>query len=377
MKGFLKPRYTQSVNDLMVLWFEPSNQYTIVDNGLFFCLQTYFDTDTEKQCVSLYKKQFQLSSVQAEQLLNDVEKFLTDRNSNIIEESIAQLDHPIEKPNYVLTKYYSSSKKIFCINYESEDLLTYIHPQLAHLETTKYSKTDFYFNLSIKNNLHLLYKNDVFVRAFPTNHYHKLQGRIYMELINALHNKVNHDWIGVFHASTVSNNRDSVMLIGQSGSGKSTFTTLLTCSGYSLIADDNTPLLNTDFNVYHLPNAISTKEGAFNTLRAYIPNIDELENNHLRAYKGAIKYIPALTPDKLQVPCKTLVLINYQKDAATELKRINAKKALEILIPDSWISPKPENAKAFLEWLTTLSFYKLTYSNNEDAILKFRSILPI
>lgn len=376
MKGFLKPRYTQSVNDLMVLWFEPSNRYAIVDNGLFFCLQTYFDTDTEKQCLTIYQKQFPFSTVQAKQLLRDVEQFLKDNNTPLApEESAFKLLNVSPEREYI-TKYYNTGHLNFKVNYASESLITYIHPLISHVEVENNNATD-EFQISEHQNKLLLLKNGICVKHCKTKEFHKLQGKFNMELINSLYQKTEHDWVGLFHASTISNNSESVMLIGQSGSGKSTFTTLLSYSGYALIADDTTPLLRKNLETYHFPGGISTKEGAFNILRTYIPNIDELENNHLRAYKGAIKYIPAPTPDKLHVPCKTLVLINYQKDTTTELKRINAKEALEVLIPDSWISPKPENAKAFLKWLTTLSFYKLTYSNNEDAILKFRSILPI
>ncbi|WP_159022647.1 hypothetical protein [Formosa sp. L2A11] len=74
------------------------------------------------------------------------------------------------------------------------------------------------------------------------------------------------------------------------------------------------------------------------------------------------------------MPCKTIVLVNYKANSKTLLEPINAKTALEILIPDSWISPKPENAKAFLKWINTVTFYKLTYSNNQDAIDIFSTI---
>ncbi|WP_159022648.1 hypothetical protein [Formosa sp. L2A11] len=88
-----------------------------------------------------------------------------------------------------------------------------------------------------------------------------------MELICALHHKKEHDWIGLFHASTISNNTESVMLIGTSGSGKSTLTTILTHNGYDLIADDTTPILRADLNTYYFPGGISVKPGAFSTIK--------------------------------------------------------------------------------------------------------------
>ena len=40
---------------------------------------------------------------------------------------------------------------------------------------------------------------------------------------------------------------------------------------------------------------------------------------------------------------------------------------LETLIPDTWLSPNPYHAEQFLDWLGSLSIYKLTYSNIDDV----------
>ena len=43
-----------------------------------------------------------------------------------------------------------------------------------------------------------------------------------MELMCSFYNKTEHDWMGVFHASTISKNNHSIMFTGDSGNGKST-----------------------------------------------------------------------------------------------------------------------------------------------------------
>ena len=43
-------------------------------------------------------------------------------------------------------------------------------------------------------------------------------------------------------------------------------------------------------------------------------------------------------------------------------------KGFQQLVPDSWLSPKKENAQSFLNWFEGLNCYQLTYSNNEEMI---------
>lgn len=66
--------------------------------------------------------------------------------------------------------------------------------------------------------------------------------------------------------------------------------------------------------------------------------------------------------------------INYKPHSKTELKEIAFSEAMEIFLPDSWISPKKEHAKEFMNWIECLTFYELTYSNTEEAIKVFSKL---
>ncbi|QDO93664.1 hypothetical protein FNB79_06640 [Formosa sediminum] len=372
MKANLAPKYIQSAIDFKILWFEKSNQYTIIDNGLFFCIETYIESDNPDECIALYQATFDLTKADAKAIYLDITEFLNDRNT-----LITQTTGPILKLNYnnrIYSKQYAIGKTSFNVHYQSEELINFIHPQIHHLETTTENKPDFWFDIQVKDNVISLFTNNKFIRSCDSYNFHELQGKFNMELICGLHHKKEHDWIGLFHASTVSNGKNSVMLIGTSGSGKSTLTTVLTQNGYDLIADDTTPILRADFNTYYFPGGISVKPGAFSTLKPFISNFENLPESYLRAHKGGIKYVATPIPHQKHVPCNTIVLINYQTEAKVLLEKIDAKTALEILIPDSWISPQTENAAAFLNWISTVKFLKLTYSKNEDALEVFSTI---
>jgi len=47
---------------------------------------------------------------------------------------------------------------------------------------------------------------------------------------------------------------------------------------------------------------------------------------------------------------------------------------LETLIPESWLSPNPKHAKQFLDWLQTLAFYEITYSDTESVLKEIKTI---
>ncbi|MDW5287900.1 hypothetical protein [Formosa sp. PL04] len=372
MKANLAPKYIQSVNGYMLLWFELSNQYTVVDNGLFYCIQTYLEATDKEDCVEIYTETLQLTLENTNDIYADVERFLTDRNTSLAEE--LKLESKLDLNYRIITKSYTLGALNFEVYFQTEALVNYIHPQLSHLESSKKSTPDFWFDIYEEENQIKFFKNNQFIKACESHHFHELQGKFNMELICSLYNTEEHDWIGLFHASTISNNKESVMLIGTSGSGKSTLTTILTHNGYHLIADDTTPILRADLNTYYFPGGISVKPGAFPTIKPFITNFDKLPQSYLRAFKGGIKYIATPEPEKTHVPCQSIVLVNYNHKAEVLLETIDAKTALEILIPDSWISPQPKNAKAFLDWISTVTFYKLTYSNNQDAIDIFSTI---
>ncbi|MGJ5642482.1 hypothetical protein [Formosa sp. S-31] len=372
MNRSLKPKHTQSVNDVTILWFETSNRYAIIANGLFYYIQLYFTSDSETAFIQHCIQESKLPTTQATTLLNDIKGFLKDLNRPLNSEE--PYPETTLTQQYLFTTYYRCLGFQFEINFESESLKEYIHPQIAHLETETNTNADFSFQINTKHSTLQLFKNKNFIKAFEQRYYNKLQGKFNMELLCSLYENTEHDWIGLLHASTISNGQSSVTLIGTSGSGKSTLTSLLAFNGYELMADDTTPILRENLHSYYFPGAISIKQGAFDILKPYAPQIDTLPSCFLRSYKGPIKYLPTPEPTKTHLPCNTVVLVNYQAKAETSLEALSIKEALEILIPDSWLSPKPENAKAFLNWISTLTCYKLTYSNNTEAIAVFSTI---
>lgn len=359
-----------------VVWFQASNKYIIISSLLnklitLFLASVSFETFKNKVIkVKDYTNPDLLT------LYNDIEVFLNECNQP--KETLIAKNVQLDKSQRKITNYYKIHKLFFEIHFSSEKLKSIIHPQLEHLEikTPKHSAT-ISFDIYHKSQQLYLFKNEIIVDFYTLKENHLLQGKFAMKLLCAINNNKESDWIGTFHASTVRKQNKSSMLIGASGSGKSTFTALLMADGFNLVADDITPILSKDKKIYSYPAAVSIKSGAFATLNKIIPKFDELKEHYINPFKGNVKYFPSKNTDGITngYKCHALVYINYNKDCKTTiLENLDLSEALNILIPESWLEPSKENAKRFLEWLQTLRCYKLTYSNNNDAITKFSEL---
>ena len=211
------------------------------------------------------------------------------------------------------------------------------------------------------------------VTAIPKRNYHLLQGKFVMQLLSLIHHKEEEAWLGTFHGSTMSDGKNAVLFVGNSGKGKSTLCALLSANGFELVADDVSPMLYEDRQIYYNPSAISIKEGAFEILQPLIDGFEQIPETLFNTSKGKLKYVPCKAPSNISYPCKSIIMVNYEKGAETQLKPISEKLLLETLIPESWLSPNPHYAEQFLEWLKSVYFYKLTYSDTKSVVQTVQS----
>lgn len=186
-----------------------------------------------------------------------------------------------------------------------------------------------------------------------------------MKIIESIYKKSEEEWMGVFHASAINYREDSILILGDSGKGKSTSLALLQTQGFNCIADDFVPIDNEN-KVYVFPAGISIKPKALNVLSSIYPELKNSTEYHYKRLNKTVRYLP---PNSInyskKYPCKALIFIKYDKNTEFNLTQISNLKAFESLLPDSWISSVSENVDVFLTWLPSLPCYQLTYSNNE------------
>ncbi|WP_171032474.1 hypothetical protein [Winogradskyella algicola] len=359
----MAPTYQRLFGSYWLLWYKKSNVYSIVDDDFKNLLYNYLE------CSSLdeFKSKFISvdSSIDTTTVIHSLNSYLEQCHTKT--DDIAVLDTPFNASKRQISVDYNFNNRIFRVNFDSDLVKKTIHPSIAHLETNAFFTPDIIYDVYIEDDRLCLFKNEVLVRTVPKRDYHLIQGKFAMELLSFIHHKDESDWLGTFHGSTISDGKNSILFIGASGKGKSTLCALLSAQGFELVADDVSPMLAKDSRIYHNPSAISIKEGAFDLLRPLVDDFDSLPNTLFNKTKGVIKHLPCKSPIKDCYPCSAIIMVNYSKGSKTSLESISIKEALETLIPESWLSPKPLHASQFLDWLSQTPVYKLTYSNTESV----------
>lgn len=368
------PSLSKQIKGQQLLWFSDSNSYFIVDEQINILINLFGSYTKKSDFICAASEVFGVSHSQSEMFYNEISELL----------SINSFDEKKNTPSFsfdasfrTYSETYIINGKVFQVNYSHKSVKELIHPQIKHLVSEKSVKnTQIIFDIFYVNNSLYFYKNTVLIDFYEVKNYHVLQGNFCMQLLCVIHKKHEDEWMGTIHASTVSNEKEAILVIGKSGKGKSTFTAHAMTAGMNLVSDDFSPILGKNKHVYSYPGAISIKPGAFDSLSKIIPGFDTLPLIFKGQEKGSVKFVVPFQKDlsKQSYPCKIMVSICYKPQSKTELKEISFAKAMEIFVPDSWISPKDIHAQEFMNWIENLSFFELTYSNTLEALEVFSKL---
>ncbi|EPR74788.1 hypothetical protein ADIWIN_0152 [Winogradskyella psychrotolerans RS-3] len=349
--------------DYWVLWYAISNSYSIINSEFKLFLDSYLAANTQTEFSNTTSNQISVSD--SLKLSETIHNYLKDCN-NPYSPPYTSSD-TLDTSHRNITKHYVFGSKRVQIYYSSELVLKTVHPAIAHYCNTSTKETDVTFDIYLKHDKLYLFKNGELLSCVPKRDYHLIQGKFIMQLLCELHNKVEQDWIGTLHGSTITDGNSSILFVGKSGKGKSTLSALLATNGFELLADDVSPLLSENQHIYYNPSSISIKEGAFNLLQPLVKNFEELPIVEFNKTKGQLKYMPCAKPKQDHYPCRAIVLVNYKPESDTIIEPISIKHILETLIEDSWLSPNPKHAQQFLDWLQNVKLYEVTYSDTNSV----------
>ena len=248
------------LEDKTVAWSESSNKYLILENTTALIFKKLNTGVSIKEIASELAKELSLP-------INKTTDFLTDLEKNIDvlkikkDTSLIKEDTTIKIPEkFEFIKYYKINKLVFKVEFHSEYELYLVHPKFAYLEIEDKNIHSHTFTIFCEADFIYFYVENNFIGAWNKNEVHFFQGKFSMELIQKLHQKKENEWMGVFHASAVSNGEKSILFLGDSGNGKSTSLALLQANGYTCLADDFVPIDIYNKEVYSFPASISVKK---------------------------------------------------------------------------------------------------------------------
>jgi len=364
----------KTIEDKKYFWLEETNQYVVLEHEAFTVVEKLINGVLPKTIAIHLETTLSVPFEAALKFVKELEERVLNSSITVQEKSINDLSKVTIPSNFEIITTYRVNNTLIKVSYNSALEASYIHPKFAHLET-EISNKEIDFKVFIaKDKIYLVINNKVSY-GWPKEEIHYFQGKFSMEFIQAMYHKEESEWMGVFHASAVSNQQKAVLFLGDSGNGKSTSLALLQKHGFQCMADDFVPVAATNKEVYHFPAAISVKNSSLQTLAPLYPILNDTKEYHLKRLNKRVRYLPPnYTDAQTHLACKDLVFIKYQKDVALSFSKMSKQKAFEQLVPDSWLSPKKENATTFLEWFATLNCYQITYSQTNEMVASVTKI---
>ena len=346
-----------------IVWLKKSNKYLVLNTNTLELIKKKSSLSS-KDFLTLITESLHVDVSIAKKINKDISELLLESKELELKQNI-KLSDPI-KPCQLIN-YYSFNNTIIKVGFDSEETKSLIHQKYRHLAINHVNSYDVEYAIFNSGDTLFIYKNNQIVGSWDSTQLHEFQGKFSMELICSFYNKTEHDWMGVFHASTISKNNRSIMFTGDSGNGKSTLVSILMANGYNVIADDFSPVLRTDFKTYCFPSAISIKEKSFNLIEQLYPNFINYNEYYINELKGNVKYLPPISKET-SANCSSVIWVKYAEGTESSMKKVSIQDALKKILPDAWISNKEVNAKAFLKWIEKTAFYELNYSDNNKLI---------
>jgi hypothetical protein len=365
----------KAIEDKTIVWAENTNEYLVLENTTAEILEKLSKGAAVNEIADTLSKKLSVPSEKSLDFVLELEKKFC-KEEKVQKNEIANSYKNTKRPKgFEFINYYKINDIVFKISFLSDKELSYIHPKFAHLIIDEVTDFKNNFEVFIKHNYIFLYVNNILIGSWDNSNIHFFQGKFSMELIQKIHQKEEDKWLGVFHASAVSNGKKSILFLGDSGNGKSTSLALLQANGFTCLADDFVPINADNEEVYSFPAAISIKKNSLETL---LPLYPELKNSAEYNFKRLNKIVRYLKPNNTNflshLPCKDLVFIKYEKNSALKFDKIAKINAFMQLVPDSWLSPIKENAQVFLDWFDSLNCYQITYSDNNEMIASVAKI---
>ena len=341
------------IENSSTIWVQNQNKYLILDKQSG---RKLMESMHDKNLIELINEIWDKTNENRNVISSEA---ITNETKKVISESISIK---------ASTKYYKFNEITIEVHFTSQILENLIHPKFAHLEITNGKFPDYSFSVAIENHHIKLKVNGKLIGKWTWNQKHFFQGKFSMEFIQNIYSKPEDDWIAVLHGSAVYKNGKCVLLLGESGKGKSTALSLLMAHGFTCIADDFIPI-SSDQKIYTFPSAISVKESSLAILSRFYPFLEDSKVHHFNNSKKIVRYLPPVQSEEFHSYfCKELIFIEFDPAINFTFKQLSKSEALSRIIPDSWISTICHNVNQFFNWFTEVQCYHMSYSDNEKMI---------
>ena len=366
---YLKKRIGQSY----LVWFENSDSYLQLEEPAWFVFSKTVGRSKLETIVSQFAFRYSVTSEESLTFVMDIRLGIDKMNQPAkaqkrINMGSTGLNDHIFKPFSV--HRYQLGNKLLAFSYETKDLEYYLHPLIRHCETSEGNPGMPLFELfNYEGQIVFRFKGEV-KGIWAKDETHLVKGLIFMFLINVLYDKTDADWLMTVHASAITNGKKTILFSAPPNHGKTTMAALLQDRGYQLISDDFVPIDRNTLKAYPFPIAMSVKQSSMDLLASLFPDLEQEPLNYISPEKS-VRYLPPnkhLDYGNNIFPVHEFVFIHYNASVDFIWEKLDPVRAIKLLLDQAWVTPTKGNAAILFERIIHLSFYQLTYSNNQKAL---------
>ena len=190
-----------------------------------------------------------------------------------------------------------------------------------------------------------------------------------------------YDFLFYLHAGVVGTGESCILFPAAAGSGKSSLTAAMTRRGYRYYSDEVALVQRQTFRVPPMPLAICVKEGGWEVMSRYFPEIANLPS-HRRGDGKLVRYVPPPEDAATHPPASVshIVFPRYAKDGSTGLKPLRRAEALGRLFGECFALSQRldgENVKRIVSWMAGIDCYSLEFSSLDDAVELVAKAAPL
>ena len=367
------PHIKKKIGNAYLIWFQNTNSFVQLEETAWYVfrktIQRYRPATLAKNFAIRYDISPENSLSYVNEILSEIEKL-----NHIIPAKNETGHIPDKLKGYQFKPYsihhYRFGNKVVPFVFETRNFEYYIHPLISHLEVESTVTEIPLFELFAFNGRIVFRQGGEIKGMWSYDETQFVKGKIFMQLINVMHNKTDAEWLMTVHASAITNQKKTILFSAPPGHGKTTMAALLQSRGYHLISDDFVPIDRNSFSAWPFPIAMSVKEGSMELLASIYPALEQKSLNYLSPEKS-VRYFtsdPDFDSSKAVFPVREFVFIEYNTSVDFEWEKLDTATAIKLLLDQAWIVPMPDNAGILLEQIPRISFFKLTYSDNEKAI---------
>lgn len=363
----------KKIGSSYLVWFKNSDAYLQMEEPAWFVFRKTTQRYKAQTIADEFAVRYSISPEESLRFVKDIREEIEKLNRvNNVQDRLQQLPQGLS--DFTFTPYshhrYQIGGQWLDFSFQTRHFEYYIHPLIRHFETNEANEASSHFELFAFADKIIFRLNGEVKGLWSSDETHLVKGQLFMQMINLLHGKTNADWLMTVHASAITNGEKTILFSAPPNHGKTTMAALLQNQGFKLISDDFVPIDRHLLNAYPFPIAMSVKQTSMEVVGSLFPGLEEKPLNYISPEKS-VRYHPAkLQPDFTAdvLPVHAFVFIHYNPTVDFNWEKLDAVRAMKFLLDQAWILPNEGNAAILFERITRLSFYHLTYSNNEKAM---------